>query len=264
LDFQQALKSCSEELSGLAEVHNSEEQQYLESVATENKAWIGVTRCSGELKEEGDWCYTGSRTIVAYTSWESGEPNNYLWYTEDCVQSLRNGKWNDVSCSTKIYYVCQKLQCNMESCQSRGRCTDSLGSYNCSCNVGFFGGDCEQVVSCPSIRHPRHGAVTCNGAHGETHFESVCAFKCEEGFVLYGEESTRCLGSGNWSFYNTTCQDTVVSCLPLKTILHSVVNCSNTYSDYSYNSTCCFSCEKGHSWIGSRETVCQSSGNWTD
>ena len=45
--------------------------------------------------------------------WSPNEPNDWGKGGQDCVQYVMHGKhWEDVSCSYKRPYVCQKLNCD--------------------------------------------------------------------------------------------------------------------------------------------------------
>merc|ERR1711957_487459 len=65
-------------------------------------AWIGYN----DIKKEKKWVWSGMGNRKFFKSWNRGEPNNYR--TEDCVEMFQNGKWNDLACRSKRYFICQK------------------------------------------------------------------------------------------------------------------------------------------------------------
>ena len=83
--------------------------------------WIGIH----DKTSEGHFTYMDGRQI-SYTNWAHGEPNNYDVYGngggEDCVEAWGNygghnhswgykippGKWNDVPCSRKLAFACER------------------------------------------------------------------------------------------------------------------------------------------------------------
>ncbi|CAD7935455.1 unnamed protein product [Amoebophrya sp. A25] len=44
---------------------------------------------------------------LGYTHWNRGEPNNWGGH-EDCMTMIANGRWNDLSCGHRLYFVCSK------------------------------------------------------------------------------------------------------------------------------------------------------------
>ena len=68
------------------------------------KYWLGVTRQSN-----GDFGYATTGKALAFSDWNSGEPNN-SGNNENCVdvnQDDGSGKWNDWGCDNKARFVCQ-------------------------------------------------------------------------------------------------------------------------------------------------------------
>ena len=70
--------------------------------------WIGIH----DKTSEGHFTYMDGRQI-SYTNWAHGEPNNGNG-GEDCVEAFggynhhKAGKWNDVPCSAKLAFVCER------------------------------------------------------------------------------------------------------------------------------------------------------------
>ena len=70
--------------------------------------WIGIH----DKTSEGHFTYMDGRQI-SYTNWAKKQPNNHGKKGEDCVEAYgirdqQPGKWNDVPCSLKLAFVCEK------------------------------------------------------------------------------------------------------------------------------------------------------------
>lgn len=59
---------------------------------------------------EGLYIWEGDNTVVNYTNWNSGEPNDHAG-NEDCIDVYTGyaaGYWNDDYCGTQMGYICEK------------------------------------------------------------------------------------------------------------------------------------------------------------
>ena len=67
--------------------------------------WLGAT----DVVTENKWFWAQSDTPLTYFSdWLKGEPNNYN-SEEDCLTfNYDKRHWNDVPCTYKYPFVCQK------------------------------------------------------------------------------------------------------------------------------------------------------------
>ncbi|XP_008303827.1 hepatic lectin-like [Stegastes partitus] len=67
-----------------------------------SRTWIGLS----DKKKEGTWHWVdGTELQTAF--WQTGEPNNDD-SNEDCAEISRTtGEWNDVSCNTRIPWICE-------------------------------------------------------------------------------------------------------------------------------------------------------------
>ena len=64
-------------------------------------AWIGLNLKNGSFHWLDD-------SELIFKKWNFGEPNNFAG-NEHCVEIyVKNGKWNDIPCSYKRPYVCEK------------------------------------------------------------------------------------------------------------------------------------------------------------
>ena len=67
--------------------------------------WIGLN----DRMVEGTYVWDGDNTIVNYTNWFPGEPNDFSG-KEDCIQILNGywgGYWNDNYCGKTRSYICE-------------------------------------------------------------------------------------------------------------------------------------------------------------
>uniref|UniRef100_A0A8B9FR06 C-type lectin domain-containing protein n=1 Tax=Amazona collaria TaxID=241587 RepID=A0A8B9FR06_9PSIT len=79
-------------------------QIFLANHILENRVfWLGLT----DSDREGHWQW-GDGSSPSITFWNTGEPNNVGEHGEDCATILPNGRWNDVSCSGKEAWICER------------------------------------------------------------------------------------------------------------------------------------------------------------
>lgn len=79
---------------------NAEENKAIQDMAPDT-AFLGIT----DEVTEGQFMYvTGGR--LGYSNWKKNEPNNH-GSGEDCVLLLRDGLWNDISCSSSFLAICE-------------------------------------------------------------------------------------------------------------------------------------------------------------
>ena len=106
--WQDARDKCLEVGGYLAEVDTAEENDFLRTMAHERniELWIG----GSDLDKEGlwQWSYSKENVSSAFNGWGPGEPNGGI--RENCIHmySIKKYKWNDVSCSNKYAYLCEK------------------------------------------------------------------------------------------------------------------------------------------------------------
>ncbi|NXM97012.1 LYAM3 protein, partial [Sylvia borin] len=145
-----------------------------------------------------------------------------------------------------------------------------VGLQSCECTaMGTWTGDtphCEGIaaaraIACPVLSAPDHGELNCSHLHGNFAFGSVCAFSCQTGFVLMGPESRECTATGTWTGDPTHCK--AISCPVLLPPSRGQLSCSHLHGNFTYNSTCTFSCKEGFVRMGAEMLRCEATGNWT-
>ncbi|NXY91338.1 LYAM2 protein, partial [Alcedo cyanopectus] len=118
-----------------------------------------------------------------------------------------------------------------------------------------------KVVTCPALEMPAHGAVNCSHPSVELTWGTNCEFTCEEGFTLTGPATLQCGSSGTWDRQPPSCA--VVECEPLSSPDKGFMDCSHGAGNFTYNTTCHFSCLAGWKLNGSHVLECSHSGNWS-
>ncbi|KFQ95038.1 P-selectin, partial [Nipponia nippon] len=117
------------------------------------------------------------------------------------------------------------------------------------------------AIACPVLSAPDQGQLNCSHLHGDFAFGSTCAFSCQTGFVLMGSESRECTATGTWTGDAPHCE--AISCSVLDPPSRGQLNCSHMHGNFTYNSTCTFSCEDGLVRMGAEVLRCAATGNWT-
>ncbi len=104
-DYLDAERNCRALGGGLFELTSHERSMAVKKsfgiVANEASMWIGVYR-----KNDGGWQLAHSGAAPAVEQWGEGEPND-AGGEEDCVEVLRNGRWNDAHCGVLRPYACE-------------------------------------------------------------------------------------------------------------------------------------------------------------
>lgn len=100
MPFSRVKALCAQLQATVATPKNAEENEAIRDVATDS-VFLGIT----DEVTEGQFMYvTGGR--LTYSNWKRDEPNNY-GSGEDCVILLKDGVWNDISCSSSFQAVCE-------------------------------------------------------------------------------------------------------------------------------------------------------------
>ncbi|NXA97452.1 LYAM3 protein, partial [Melanocharis versteri] len=118
-----------------------------------------------------------------------------------------------------------------------------------------------QAIKCSALTAPKMGQAACSHLHGDFTFGSTCAFTCQAGFVLMGPESRECTDTGTWTGDPTHCK--AIRCPVLAPPSRGRLSCSHVHGNFTYNSTCTFSCEEGFVRLGAEMLRCEATGNWT-
>uniref|UniRef100_A0A8C0VNK2 p-selectin n=1 Tax=Cyanistes caeruleus TaxID=156563 RepID=A0A8C0VNK2_CYACU len=137
-----------------------------------------------------------------------------------------------------------------------------MGPESRECTAtGTWTGDETRSITCPVLRAPVQGELNCSHLHGNFTFGSTCAFSCQAGFVLMGQESRECTATGTWTGDETRCE--AIICPVLRAPVQGELNCSHLHGDFTFGSTCAFSCQAGFVLMGPESRECTATGTWT-
>ncbi|XP_048063024.1 P-selectin isoform X3 [Megalobrama amblycephala] len=118
------------------------------------------------------------------------------------------------------------------------------------------------AIQCPPFSNaPSFGSMSCTHPLSNNSYNSSCEFKCEEGFVLKGADSTLCDHTGHWTHSTPTCA--AVACDPLVVPAQSHLTCADPLGKFSFRSSCNATCEEGYRLRGEPTLTCLSDGNWS-
>ncbi|KAM9543831.1 P-selectin-like isoform 6-T7 [Guaruba guarouba] len=117
------------------------------------------------------------------------------------------------------------------------------------------------AITCPVLSAPEWGELNCSHLHGNFAFGSTCAFSCQTGFALMGSESRECMATGTWTGDTPHCE--AITCPVLSAPDQGKLNCSHFHGDFTFGSTCAFSCQTGFALMGPESLECTAMGTWT-
>ncbi|XP_050819125.1 P-selectin-like isoform X1 [Gopherus flavomarginatus] len=260
--WELARNFCRSFYTDLVAIQNQGEIAYLNSVLPYYKTyyWIGIRK----IKNVWTWVGTNKVLTKEAENWANREPNN-KGRNQDCVEIYIKrdrdaGRWNDEHCQKKKKALCYQASCQRSSCSQHGECVETIGNYTCDCYPGFYGPECEEAVKCPVLDSPGRGRLNCTHWHGDFTYNSTCTFSCETGFVLNGSEKLECTALGQWTGQTPRCE--AVTCPGLAASRRGRLNCTHWHGDFTYKSTCTFSCETGFVLNGSETLECTALGQW--
>uniref|UniRef100_A0A8D0E0H2 C-type lectin domain-containing protein n=1 Tax=Salvator merianae TaxID=96440 RepID=A0A8D0E0H2_SALMN len=104
IGWHEARSQCERKHSQLVVIDNLAEQNFLQMRTRNERFWIGLH----DQRTEGDWKWLdGKNYLTGFKNWRQGEPNDY-GQKEDCGQLWISGEWNDFSCTSPSFFVCEK------------------------------------------------------------------------------------------------------------------------------------------------------------
>ncbi|XP_063438093.1 pulmonary surfactant-associated protein D-like isoform X2 [Mytilus trossulus] len=108
MTWNAAKTDCHRKGGFLVKIDNTVESWFLKSFIIIDKnpghVWIGAH----DSVQESRFIWESDNTVLTYTDWNTGEPNNAG--QEDCahMNSGAKYKWNDIQCSHKFSFICEK------------------------------------------------------------------------------------------------------------------------------------------------------------
>ncbi|XP_071084333.1 von Willebrand factor D and EGF domain-containing protein-like [Haliotis cracherodii] len=99
-----ALSDCQQRGADLLSIHNVEENTYVSTSVTSQRAWIGLN----DRHQEGLFKWTDG-SPYEFSSWGKDLLDD-MPPSEDCVgiNFQQSGQWNDLNCSSLLQYICIK------------------------------------------------------------------------------------------------------------------------------------------------------------
>ncbi|KAG7487557.1 hypothetical protein MATL_G00024770 [Megalops atlanticus] len=214
----------------------------------------GAMNCSHPI---GTFSYMSSCTF----SCEKG----YTLTTSDKLTCGSDGQWSDSQprCEAVRCHSLQAPQDGNMTCSADSPAQFSYGStcsFSCADGYRLQGAPsvtctesaawsqeaphCE-AIRCQSPERDPHMLMECSQSLDSLWLNSVCSFRCEKGFILQGAESVKCTENGEWNTDTPIC--TATKCSSIDKPINGSLVCSN---EFSYNSSCNFSCDEGFALEG--------------
>ncbi|KAI8517186.1 response to nematode [Branchiostoma belcheri] len=105
MTFKAAKDACQRDGGMLATIDAQDTNDLVvkEIRAGGDSYWIGLN----DVREEGSFVWSDEANSPAvYTNWHPDQPDN--GGGEDCVEMTKNQDWNDLPCSSKLNFICEK------------------------------------------------------------------------------------------------------------------------------------------------------------
>uniref|UniRef100_A0A3B5LRB3 Selectin P n=1 Tax=Xiphophorus couchianus TaxID=32473 RepID=A0A3B5LRB3_9TELE len=256
MDWESARTWCKTNYTDMVAIQNREEIEHLKRVIPKKAGyyWIGIRK----VNDVWTWVGTNKSLTAEATNWAHGEPNNgqngiISGQAEDCVEMYikrekDEGKWNDERCSKKKTALCYTGE-------------DFIIFFLVLFLLHYVR---FAVVQCniDQVIKPEKGSVTCSHKYKNFSYESLCQYSCEEGYQLSMSEPQKCQETGTWSKQSPTCE--LIQCQELSAPERGFMNCSDPLRNFSYSSSCRFTCMEGYELDDSSSITlqCESSGKW--
>ncbi|GFR67138.1 sushi, von Willebrand factor type A, EGF and pentraxin domain containing 1, mRNA protein, partial [Elysia marginata] len=114
-----------------------------------------------------------------------------------------------------------------------------------------------KLFRCPKLSPPMHGYFVNNKCNNV--FNAACGLRCEHGYELRGSSLRMCRDDGTWTGTDATC--IMKTCPSLSPPKNGHMVCSS--DDFSYSTTCRFTCNAGYKLVNSRKRNCLAISEWT-
>ncbi|XP_034257720.1 macrophage mannose receptor 1-like [Pantherophis guttatus] len=111
LTWDEARKSCQQQMSELLSINELHEQAYLTGLTQSSEAnyWIGLYNPDFD----SGWQWINDQPLK-YLNWAPGSPSSETGKTCGLFQS-RNGKWENDLCDLKHGYICKRMNSSMQA-----------------------------------------------------------------------------------------------------------------------------------------------------
>ncbi|KAK6313687.1 hypothetical protein J4Q44_G00151460 [Coregonus suidteri] len=189
------------------------------------------------------------------------------FYGEQCEHAVEC-KMEEVTVPDKASVSCSHPNGNFSfnsTCQyscEEGYRLSSSGPVRCTASGSWSEQPptCELVL-CSELYEPGKGSMTCSHPLGSFSYLSTCTFTCEEGYERVASRSAtlQCGASGLWNDSQPQC--VAVSCPTLQQPQDGAITCGE---DFTYGSSCSFSCSEGYLLQGATTVTCTSAAEWSE
>ena len=102
-NYLQAIKDCNSVGATLASLESESEQTSMYTMVGSGGSWTGLT----DFLDEGVMSWTDG-TLLDYTNWNNGQPNNRDGNQHCVFMRGSDGKWDDIVCKRTEPFLCQK------------------------------------------------------------------------------------------------------------------------------------------------------------
>ncbi|XP_022312082.2 asialoglycoprotein receptor 2-like isoform X2 [Crassostrea virginica] len=115
--WEEAKAACLGVCSHLVEIDSKEESEWLANTFLNKSTcaglWFDCTSWTGgnDLQTEGHYKWDWSDSTLTFTNWQVTEPSlgdPDLADRKDCIDVMRDGRWNDRQCHYLNSYICEK------------------------------------------------------------------------------------------------------------------------------------------------------------
>ncbi|XP_078382516.1 uncharacterized protein LOC144665202 [Oculina patagonica] len=249
-----AESNCSAMNSDLVTVHNQQENVYIQHQHNGDRSWLGLN----DRSVEGSFAWT-NKQLSSFRFWAPKQAND--WNNEDCVHTLgaRHGyTWNDVPCDNCFNYTCftdlDECSTHTYTCDVNADCTNTVGSYSCSCKTGYTGDGqtCMDIDECSSNSHSCDVNAVCSNNHGS----HTCT--CKVGYSGDGKSCTdidECVSGVHDCHSSASCTNTVGS---------FTCSCNQPYTGDGKTCNLVAGCQNYQSLSGADRKINYYSGSYCD
>uniref|UniRef100_H3C3Y9 C-type lectin domain-containing protein n=1 Tax=Tetraodon nigroviridis TaxID=99883 RepID=H3C3Y9_TETNG len=108
LSWEEARDWCEGHESHLVILTNDKQWDFVVRLAAGALYWVGLT------DETGKWEWVnGTPYVMERRRWRPGQPDSWTghglgWGDEDCAHMHEDGRLNDLHCTTRLRFICQK------------------------------------------------------------------------------------------------------------------------------------------------------------
>ncbi|XP_070563038.1 LOW QUALITY PROTEIN: sushi, von Willebrand factor type A, EGF and pentraxin domain-containing protein 1-like [Ptychodera flava] len=210
-------------------------------------------------------------------------PNHRFFFRDSikflCQQGYRLEGNAVIQCNAKGQWTlppaCEALSCNAVASIANGYVSapshkvNATIAYGCRAGYELHGREtslCQpdqtwsnpppvcQPVSCGTPHPLINGFVD---GHSYLVYNSIVKYKCINGYVLVGNETTRCQATKTWTTLKASCEP--VECGPPPDVQNAIMSAS---SGQHFGITVTYTCEKGFQLDGAGEVLCAANGRW--